>query len=77
MVVKISTPDLDCWEEGKAISSSNNGYKTGISFNGHICDCIALEHTSMRNSNVKRRIYGNYIGHEAEVEMLRGGINNI
>lgn len=56
MLFKLSKPDLDCWEKGKALSSPDNGYKTGINFNGHIC-CIALEHTSMRNSNVKRRVY--------------------
>lgn len=71
MVAKLSRLDLDCWDKGKALSSPDNGYKTDISFKGHICDCLALEHLSMRNSNVKRRIYGNYTGHEGEVEMLR------
>ncbi len=74
MVAKLSRPGLDCWEKGKALSSPDNGYKTNISFNGHVCKCVALEHTSMRNSNVKRRVYGKYKGHEAEVEMLRDAI---
>lgn len=50
MVAKLSRLDLDCWDNGKALSSPNNGYKTNISFNGHVCRCVALEHTSMRNS---------------------------
>ena len=74
MVSKLSRPDLDCWDKGKALSSPDNGYKTNISFKGHACRCVALEHTSMRNSNVKRRVYGNHIGHEAEVEMLKDAL---
>jgi len=74
MVAKLSRPDLECWDKGKALSSPDNGYKTNISFNGHICKCVALEHTSMRNSNVKRRVYGNYRGHGAEVEMLKDAL---
>lgn len=77
MVAKLSRPDLECWDKGKALSSPDNGYKTNISFNGHICKCVALEHTSMRNSNAKRRVYGKFKGHEAEVEMLRDGISNM
>lgn len=42
MVAKLSRPDLDCWDKGKALSSPHNGYKTNISFKGHIGDCIAL-----------------------------------
>lgn len=71
MVAKLSRPGLDCWDKGKALSSPDNGYKTDICFNGHFCRCVALEHTSMRNSNVKRRVYGKHKGHEAEVEMLK------
>jgi hypothetical protein len=50
------------------------GIKLILAFNGHVCRCVALEHTSMRNSNVKRRVYGEYRGHEAEVEMLRDAL---
>lgn len=74
MVAKLSRPDLDGWDKGKALSSPDNGYKTYISFNGYVCRCVALEHTSMRNSNVKRRVYGIHKGHEAEVEMLRDAV---
>lgn len=74
MVAKLSRPDLDCWDKGKALSSPDNGYKTKVSFNGHVCKCVALEHTSMRNSNVQRRVYGKYKGHEAEIEMLRDAL---
>ena len=74
MVARLSRPDLDSWDKGRALSSPDNGYKTNINFNGHICNCVALEHTSMRNSNVRRRVYGEYRGHEAEVEMLRDAL---
>jgi len=33
-----------------------------VHFNDHVCTCVALEHTSMRNSNVKRRRYVNEKG---------------
>ena len=74
MEAKLSRPDLDGWDKGEALISPNNGYKTNISFNGYVCICVALEHTSMRNSNVKRRVYGKFKGHEAEVEMLRDAL---
>lgn len=71
MLAKLPRPDLEIRDKGKALTIPDNGYKTGINFNNHICDCIALEHTSMRNSNVKRRVYGGYRRHKAEVEILR------
>jgi uracil-DNA glycosylase len=74
MVAKLSRPDLEGWDKGKALSSPDNGYKTNISLNGYVCNCVALEHTSMRNSNVKRRVYGKCKGHEAEVEMLKDAL---
>ena len=37
--------------------------------------CVALEHPSMRNQNLKRRRYesnrGSFTGNEAEIEMLK------
>lgn len=77
MISKLSTPDLDCWKAGKALSSPNEGFKRDVSFKDHLCHCIALEHTSMRNSNVKRRVYGKYTGHRAEVEMLKEAMEGL
>lgn len=77
MLSKLSKSNLDCWKDGKALSEPNNGYKSNIYFNDHICCCVALEHTSMRNSNVKRREYGEYKGHQAEVEMLKQALKRV
>lgn len=71
MLTYLPGTDLDSWSKWKALREANNGIKYDVKFNNHPCTCIALEHPSMRNSNVKRRVYGNYKGHEAEVEMLK------
>lgn len=69
------------WKKGEALSLPNNGLKHGIRIGEQIHTCIALEHTSMRNSNVKRRRYtnekGEFSGSMAEVEMLRDAIRDI
>lgn len=70
-LLSLVSEDLNSWKNGKALSDPNNGFKERVNINGHICTCIALEHPSMRNSNVKRRIYGDKKGSEAEVAMLR------
>ena len=38
------------------------------------CTVVALTHPSLRGPNVGRRRFRTFIGHEAEVEMLREGI---
>lgn len=81
MISKLSQTDLKCWKDGKALSEENNGLKTSVSFNNHICTCVALEHTSMNHFNINRRVYvnknGKHYGHTAEVEMLKDATNNI
>jgi uracil-DNA glycosylase len=66
------------WEKGKALKTPYNGLKKEVQIGSHTTLCIALEHTSMRNSNVKRRKYknasGDFSGHQAEVEMLKDGL---
>jgi len=66
------------WSKGKALSSPNNGLKRNVWIDDHEYVCVALEHTSMRNPNVKRRSYvnerGNYVGNEAEIEMLKDAL---
>lgn len=71
MLTYLPGTDLKVWSKWKALREANNGIKFEAKLNNHTCTCIALEHPSMRNSNVKRRVYGDYCGHEAEVEMLR------
>ncbi len=63
--------DLSHWRNGKALSAPDIGYAENVSINNHNCTCIALEHPSMRNSNIRRRKYKDFIGNEAEVQMLR------
>lgn len=81
MMAKLSPDQLSVWEKGKALSMPNNGFIKNNSVFGRTIHCVALEHPSMRNSNVKRRRYknqdGDYSGHTAEVEMLRDLIKTI
>jgi hypothetical protein len=78
MTSKLSKTDLDSWTDGGALRISNVGLKTNIRFRNHVCTCVALEHTSLRHLNVKRRRYvnetGEHCGNEAEVEMLKDAI---
>ncbi|MBP1920280.1 uracil-DNA glycosylase family protein [Youngiibacter multivorans] len=66
------------WSKGKALSRANNGLKRDVITDGHSYVCVSLEHPSMRNQNVKRRIYenerGKYSGNEAEIEMLKDAL---
>ncbi|MGH4125930.1 MAG: uracil-DNA glycosylase family protein [Clostridium sp.] len=73
-LAKLSS-DLDCWTDGKALRVPNIGLQKNVRFKDNVCTCLALEHTSCRNANVKRRKYinnsGDHCGNDAEVEMLR------
>lgn len=66
------------WSKGKALSRANNGLKRDVIIDVHSYVCVSLEHPSMRNQNVKRRIYenerGKYSGNEAEIEMLKDAL---
>lgn len=81
LLSKLSKPDLDSWKSGRALSVPNIGLQKNIHFNEHICACVALEHTSLRHLNVKRRSYknssGEHRGNNAEVEMLKDLVNII
>lgn len=69
---------IDVWSKGKALSSPNNGLKRNVMIDSLSYVCVALEHPSMRNQNVKRRRYVNefgiYTGNEAEIEMLKDAL---
>jgi hypothetical protein len=67
--------ELGSWQENKAFKNENEGFKKDVKFPQHTSHCVAIEHPSMRNSNVKRRKYIHYSGHAAEVEMLKAAIN--
>ena len=66
------------WSKGKALSSPNIGLKRNVMIDELGYVCVALEHPSMRNQNVKRRRYENecgvYTGNEAEIEMLKDAL---
>ncbi len=79
MLSKLSEDLLLDWENGKALSIPHNGIKYDVHIKSSKITCVALEHTSMRNSNVKRRRYknneGDFQGNEAEIQMLKDCIN--
>lgn len=65
-----ATSDLDVWKNQKALKTADIGLIRGVRFSNHISNCAALEHPSMRNSNVKRREYKGLKGNEAEITLL-------
>lgn len=71
----------EIWSDGQALSIPNNGFKSEVMIHNHPYVCVALEHPSMRNQNVKRRRFenksGHYCGSEAEVEMLREALKYV
>lgn len=77
---KLSNALVEAWSKGKALSQPNNGLKRRVSIDGAEYLCVAIEHTSMRNSNVKRRFYknktGEHTGNTAEVEMLKDAMKS-
>jgi Uracil-DNA glycosylase len=66
--------DLVKWKDGKAFSIADNGIVFNTHFDNINCTCIALEHPSMRNSNVKRRSYRDFTGNDAEIRMLKDAL---
>ncbi len=65
-----TTEDLTVWRKWAALKSENIGLIKDVSIAQHRCNCVAIEHPSMRNSNVMRRKYKDFIGNEAEKVML-------
>ena len=70
LLTSLSQQDLQNWKDWQALRAANVGFIRNVKFLDHICNCIALEHPSMRYSNVKRRRYQGLCGNEAEVKML-------
>lgn len=73
MLAKLSD-DLSSWRNYKALRQPDIGLKRYVKINGNTVTCIALEHPSKRNSNVKRRKYKDFVGNEAEIRMLMDAI---
>ncbi len=75
MLSKLSDDLMIDWKDGKALSKPNNGLKHDIKIENIPYSCVALEHPSMRNSNVRRRVHYSdgieYFGNEAEIKMLK------
>lgn len=72
-LLSTTSKDLFLWSGNRALKMPDVGIIREVKINDHICNCVALEHPSMRNSNVKRRKYKGLVGNEAEVMMLRDG----
>jgi uracil-DNA glycosylase len=69
--------DLNSWKNSKALREADIGLKRDVKINGNTFTCVALEHPSMRNSNVKRRRYKDFVGNEAEIRMLKDAFKKI
>jgi len=74
MVGNLSPQDLMSWKKAKSFNKIDDTVKYGVRFGNHQCNCVALLHPSMRFVNVKNRQYKNYIGNDAEVNMLRDAL---
>ena len=74
MLTSLSQNNLRCWKDWQALKAVDVGFICNVKFHDHICNCVALEHPSMRYSNVKRRKYQGLSGNEAEVRMLGDAI---
>lgn len=71
MLANAAETGMEPWENFEALRTPNIGFRINVKFNKHSCIRVALEHTSLRNANVKRRVHKNHNGHEAEIEMLK------
>lgn len=76
LVSKLSD-NLEPWKNNKALNEPDIGLIKKVGINGNNYTCVALEHPSMRNSNVKRRKYKDYVGNEAEVWMLKDALEKV
>lgn len=77
MLFNLAPINLKSWAKYGALRLPNVGIIEDVKFGSLECDCVALEHPSMRNSNVKRREYCEYIGNDAEVMMLKKALENM
>ena len=71
MLAKLSEIDLTSWKEAKTFKDTDLGVKFDVRFDNHQCTCVALIHPCMRNTNVKQRRYKNFMGNDAELNMLK------
>jgi hypothetical protein len=71
MISRLSKVDLKSWNLGKTFKSIDEYIKFEVNFESIQCTCIALVHPSMRHLNIKNIRYNEYIGNDAEIQMLR------
>jgi len=67
----LSSEDLLTWKTAKAFNDIEEPIKFNVKIGSHQCNCVALVHPSMRHLNIKQRHYKNYIGNDAELNMLK------
>ena len=53
LLAQLSPIDLSAWRDWQALKTPDAGLALEVCFDSHVCTCVALEHPSMRNSNVK------------------------
>jgi len=70
------SPDLISWKNARSFKDIDESIKFDVNFGSHQCTCIALVHPCMRNTNVRFRKFKNYIGHNAETEMLKEALRH-
>jgi hypothetical protein len=74
-----TSKDLECWNKIKNFKDldAENIQKINAVFNNGVkSNVILLTHPSFRNLNVNRRKYKNYIGHDAEIQMVKEAIES-
>ena len=68
---RLNVKGIEIFKNGEVLKTKDEGLKYDVDISGHKCAVLALEHPSMRNSNVKRRVFKEFTGNLAEVEMLK------
>lgn len=68
------SPDLAEWKNARKFNDINEPIKFNVNFRDHQCTCVALVHPSMRNKNVRQRKYKQYVGNDAEINMLKDAL---
>ncbi len=70
MLGKLSQNDLQEWKLAERFQDISTSIKQNVVFGSHKCTCVSLVHPCMRHVNVRKRSYMQFVGNDAEIQML-------